>query len=61
LLQIDNGLPEALIVGFAYGSFDPAVNKRYVDFVAPNADVPDAGAGASRFHAFPSNRAASDH
>jgi hypothetical protein len=52
LLQIVEGLPEALIVGFAYGSFGPAVNKAHVDFVGLNADVPDARAGVSRFHAF---------
>lgn len=31
-LTIDDKAPEAIIVGIAYGSFDPATNKRDVDF-----------------------------
>lgn len=31
-MTIDDKAPEAIIIGIAYGSFDPAVNKRDVDF-----------------------------
>ena len=31
-LTIDDKLPEAIVVGIAYGSFDPKVNRRDVDF-----------------------------
>ena len=41
-LTIDDNLPEAIIVGIAYGSFDEAVNRR----------GPDFGEGAAAFSAF---------
>jgi len=51
-LSYDEGLPEALVVGIAYGSFDPSVNKRSFDFSAPAPDAgPDEG-GAPAFVAF---------
>ena len=51
-LGYDEGLPEAIIVGIAYGGFDPAINKRNVDFTALAADTrPDEG-GAEPFHRF---------
>ena len=31
-LHYDEGLPEAIVVGIAYGGFDPGVNLRHVDF-----------------------------
>ena len=37
-LTIDDKLPEAIVVGIAYGGFDPKVNKRDVDF-GPRADA----------------------
>jgi predicted alpha/beta superfamily hydrolase len=37
-LTIDDKLPEAIVVGIAYGAFDPAVNKRDVDF-GPRAEA----------------------
>jgi predicted alpha/beta superfamily hydrolase len=43
-LNYDEKLPEAIIVGISYGSFDPAINKRNTDFSAPAADA-DAVAG----------------
>lgn len=51
-LTIDEGLPEAIVVGIAYGSFDPAINRRGFDFSTPveNAD-PERG-GAAAFHDF---------
>ena len=51
-LSYDEGLPDAIVVGIAYGSFDPAINKRHYDFTAKGADTaPDQG-GAAAFHAF---------
>jgi hypothetical protein len=51
-LTIDEGLPEAIVVGIAYGSFDPSINRRGFDFSTPveNAD-PERG-GAPAFHDF---------
>ena len=51
-LTVDEGLPDAIVVGIAYGSFDPSINRRGFDFTAPgeNAD-PDRG-GAPAFHDF---------
>jgi predicted alpha/beta superfamily hydrolase len=51
-LNIDESLPEALIVGIAYGSFDPASNKRGFDFSAPAADARPEQGGAPAFHEF---------
>lgn len=51
-LTYDEGLPEAIIVGIAYGSFDPSINKRGFDFSAPASDAgPDQG-GAPAFQRF---------
>ena len=51
-LNYDDDLPEAIVVGIAYGSFDPETNKRGFDFSAPAPDAgPDQG-GAPAFHAF---------
>lgn len=52
LLQIDEGLPDAIIVGIAYGSFDPSVNRRDIDFTGPAADVAPEKAGAPAFQRF---------
>jgi predicted alpha/beta superfamily hydrolase len=48
-LTIDDKLPEAVIVGIAYGGFDPAVNKRGIDFMPPG---PNIAGGAPMFHRF---------
>ncbi len=48
-LHYDVRLPDAIVVGIAYGSFDPAVNKRHVDFSAPGADTPADEGGAPAF------------
>lgn len=37
-LTIDDKLPEAIVVGVAYGAFDPKVNRRDVDFGPRAAD-----------------------
>ena len=51
-LGYDEKLPEAIIVGIAYGSFDPAINKRHVDFTARGEDTPSDQGGAEHFHRF---------
>lgn len=45
-LHYDDGLPEALVVGIAYGGFAPGVNMRQVDFATPGEGVTEAGASA---------------
>jgi predicted alpha/beta superfamily hydrolase len=43
-LHIDDELPEAIVVGIAYGGFDPSVNRRNIDY--------DPANGAAAFHRF---------
>ncbi len=45
-LTYDDGLPEAIVVGVAYGGFDPAINLRNIDFQTPGEGVDRAGAAA---------------
>lgn len=52
LIALDDKLPEAIVVGIAYGSFDPSVNKRDIDYLPPGPGVPDAKAGAPVFARF---------
>jgi len=49
-LHYDDGLPEAVVVGIAYGGFDPSVNRRNIDFQTPGEGVPEGDAGAEAFH-----------
>lgn len=51
-LTYDEKLPEAILVGIAYGGFDPSINKRNIDFTGPGSDVSSAEAGAPKFAAF---------
>lgn len=51
-LHYDEQLPEAILVGIAYGSFDPAVNARHIDFSDAAPDTPPGEAGAAAFLAF---------
>lgn len=51
-MTIDNDVPEAVVVGIAYGSFDPPVNMRGYDFTAPATDASSAQGGAKDFHTF---------
>jgi uncharacterized protein len=51
-LEYDDGLPEMIVVGIAYGSFDSPVNRRGYDFSAPAADADEGQGGAPAFHAF---------
>lgn len=53
-LTYDDNLPEAIVVGIAYGSFDPNINKRDIDFSA-TSNNPKRPAGASQFLQFLSN------
>lgn len=51
-LTYDEDLPQAIIVGIAYGSFDPATNKRGFDFSAPASDATSEQGGAPKFLSF---------
>ncbi len=51
-LTIDDKAPEVITVGIAYGSFDPSINKRDRDFVAPADGVDPETAGAPAFQQF---------
>jgi predicted alpha/beta superfamily hydrolase len=51
-LHYDEQLPEAIVVGIAYGGFDPATNRRNVDFTAPGDDTPPGEGGAEAFLRF---------
>ncbi|MBC3872075.1 alpha/beta hydrolase [Undibacterium flavidum] len=48
-LNYDEKLPEAIIVGISYGSFDPTINKRNIDFSASAIDAALGEDGAPRF------------
>lgn len=51
-LTYDESLPEAIIVGIAYGGFGREINKRHIDFSAPAPDSPHDQDGAPEFLAF---------
>ena len=51
-LGYDEGLPEAIVVGIAYGGFDPSINRRNVDFTGFAADTRPGEGGAAAFHDF---------
>lgn len=51
-LTYDDGLPEAIVVGIAYGGFDPVVNRRNIDFQSPGEGVAADQAGAEAFQRF---------
>lgn len=53
-LHYDDNVPEALIVGIAYGGFGE-VNRRGVDFMPPAAGVEPVNAGAPAFQRFLKN------
>lgn len=54
-LTYDEKLPEAIVVGIAYGGFDPSVNKRDIDFIPPASDGKPGQDGAPKFHRFLEN------
>ncbi len=51
-LHYDEDIPQAIVVGIAYGSFDPSINKRGYDFSAPARDALSDQGGAPAFHRF---------
>lgn len=51
-LTYDDGLPEAIVVGIAYGGFGADLNRRGIDFMPPADGVPAAEAGAPAFQRF---------
>lgn len=51
-LHYDEQLPDAVVVGIAYGSFDPAINRRSIDFTGPGQEVDAESAGAPAFQRF---------
>jgi len=54
-LTYEEELPEAIVVGIAYGGFG-AENRRVVDFTAPAPGIAAEAAGAPAFHAFLKDR-----
>jgi uncharacterized protein len=48
-LNLDEGVPDAVVVGIAYGSFEGSINKRGRDYSAPGADATANQGGAPRF------------
>ena len=51
-LTYDDGLPEAIVVGIAYGGFEPSVNRRNIDFQSPGEGLTADQAGAGAFQRF---------
>ena len=51
-LTYDDNLPEAIVVGIAYGGFGPEVNRRNIDFTPPAAGVASDQSGAPAFQRF---------
>lgn len=51
-IHYDDNIPDAIVVGIAYGSFAPAVNKRDVDFTPPAPGLEPGRAGAPAFQRF---------
>lgn len=51
-LNFDEGLPEAIVVGIAYGSFEFPVNRRGYDYTPPDPGGDERRGGAPAFHTF---------
>jgi len=51
-LTYHDGLPEAVVVGIAYGGFDPSVNRRNIDFQSPGDGLTAEQTGAEKFQRF---------
>ena len=51
-LTYDDRLPQAIVVGVAYGGFSPEVNRRNIDFQTPGEGVTEEAAGAAGFQRF---------
>lgn len=54
-LTIDDKIPEAIVVGIAYGSFDKPTNRRHIDFMPPASGVPPEESGTVAFQRFLKN------
>jgi predicted alpha/beta superfamily hydrolase len=51
-LTIDDKLPEAIVVGISYGSFEKPTNRRHIDFMPPSPGVKPQETRAADFHRF---------
>ena len=51
-LTIDDKMPEAIVVGIAYGSFEKPVNRRHIDFMPPAPNIKPEEARIADFHRF---------
>jgi predicted alpha/beta superfamily hydrolase len=51
-LTIDDKLPEAIVVGIAYGSFEKPINRRHIDFMPPGPGLKPEEARIADFHDF---------
>ena len=51
-LTIDDKLPEAIVVGISYGSFDKPTNRRHIDFMPPGPGAEPGEARIADFHHF---------
>ena len=51
-LHNEEKLPEAIVVGIAYGSFDPVVNRRDIDYTPPGPAIAPDRVGAPAYHDF---------
>ena len=51
-LTIDDKMPEAIVVGIAYGSFEKPINRRHIDFMPPGPGLAPADARIADFHRF---------
>jgi len=54
-LNYDDKLPQSIIVGISYGSFEPLINKRGFDFSTHSPDAKEGQGGAIQFHQFLKN------
>ncbi|HVL79397.1 MAG TPA: alpha/beta hydrolase-fold protein [Sphingomicrobium sp.] len=51
-LTYDDKIPEAILVGIAYGSFAQPTNRRHIDFMPPAVGVESSESGAAAFQQF---------
>ena len=51
-LTYDDKIPEAIVVGIAYGSFAKPTNRRHIDFMPPAKGIAAAETGADAFQSF---------
>ena len=51
-LTIDDKLPEAIVVGISYGSFDKPTNRRHIDFMPAGPEVKPGESRIEDFHRF---------